>query len=383
MSKEKDFFSKFLKVLNKYVKYMIPIALIFYKKLVLLFKYIKPIVVKYSVISFKFLKKLLLLLLLFLLKITIIIIKLITLNVKDIAFSIKDLKTNQKRSKMDNFAHIFGNLLVLFSILTYMYHVSANTVHYTTSAFSNSTLTNVQKKDAIRQINHSKVVQFSVTKNSSNLAIMPNGDYAPNGVKVIKANALPNSPKLNGETFNIVDKLFVNPQTDGQRFFNKIVVGAQIAAKSYGVNPSVLMAQAALESDWGNSKLAQNENNYFGIKGSYNGQSASYPTVEETSTGSQYSIVAAFAKYPNIESGMAANASLIRNGPNATGMPANYYSKAWEENTTSYKDATLALTKTYATDVSYNQKLNKIIEDYGLYITDNHQIHNSYLTQAK
>ena len=66
MSKEKDLFSKFLKVLNKYVKYMIPIALIFYKKLVLIFKYIKPIVVKYSVISFKFLKKLLLLLLLLL-----------------------------------------------------------------------------------------------------------------------------------------------------------------------------------------------------------------------------------------------------------------------------------------------------------------------------
>lgn len=383
MSSEKKILGRFLTELNKKIKYMIPIVVKFYNKIVLFIKYLKPIIVKLFNISFKKLKKMLYVLLLFLLKFVIIIIKLITLNIKDIIFSIKDIKNNKKRSNIDNFAHIFGNVIVLMSIVTYMYHVSANTVHYTSSAFANSTLTNVQKKDAIKQLNHAKIAQFYSKQKDHTSEIMPNNDFAPKGVNVITASALSDSPKLNGEKFNIVDKLFVNPTTDGQKFFNKIVVGAQIAAKSYGVNPSVLMAQAALESDWGNSKLAQNDNNYFGIKGSYNGQSASYPTIEETSTGSQYSIVAAFAKYPNIESGMAANASLIRNGPNATGMPANYYSKAWEENTTSYKDATLALTRTYATDVSYNQKLNKIIEDYGLYITDNHQIHNPYLVQAK
>ena len=383
MSRAKKILDRFLTESNKKIEYVIPIVAKFYNKIVLFIKYLKPIIVKLFNISSKKFKKLLSVLLLFLVKFVIIIIKLITLNIKNIIFSIKDLKNDKKRSNIDNFAHIFGNIIVLMSIVTYMYHVSADTVHYTSSAFSNSTLTNVQKKDAIKQLNHSKVSQFYSQQKDHTSETMPNNDFAPKGVNVITASALSDSPKLNGEKFNIVDKLFVNPTTDGQKFFNKIVVGAQIAAKSYGVNPSVLMAQAALESDWGKSKLAQNDNNYFGIKGSYNGQSASYPTIEETSTGSQYSIVAAFAKYPNIESGMAANASLIRNGPNAKGMPGNYYSKAWEENTTSYKDATLALTRTYATDISYNQKLNKIIEDYGLYITDNHEIHNPYLVQAK
>lgn len=48
---------------------------------------------------------------------------------------------------------------------------------------------------------------------------------------------------------------------------------AQETEKRYGVPASVTLAQYALESGYGTSTLATRGNNYFGITGSYNGQS--------------------------------------------------------------------------------------------------------------
>lgn len=42
---------------------------------------------------------------------------------------------------------------------------------------------------------------------------------------------------------------------------------AQAAGERFGVNPLVILAQAALESGWGSSRLAREANNHFGITG--------------------------------------------------------------------------------------------------------------------
>lgn len=56
-------------------------------------------------------------------------------------------------------------------------------------------------------------------------------------------------------------------------FSNEVIALAQETEKKYGVPASVTLAQYALESGYGTSGLATTANNYFGITGSYNGNS--------------------------------------------------------------------------------------------------------------
>lgn len=82
------------------------------------------------------------------------------------------------------------------------------------------------------------------------------------------------------------------------KFFSEIKAGAIAGWRKYGVLPSITAAQAILESGWGRSQLSTQGNNLFGIKGSYNGQSISFPT-QEWRPGGYYTVYAAFRKYPN------------------------------------------------------------------------------------
>ena len=49
-----------------------------------------------------------------------------------------------------------------------------------------------------------------------------------------------------------------------QDFVNKFYPAAKAAGAEFNINPVVILAQAAIESGWGESKLAS-YNNYFGI----------------------------------------------------------------------------------------------------------------------
>ena len=72
----------------------------------------------------------------------------------------------------------------------------------------------------------------------------------------------------NSQTHQVVDA------TTQQEFLNKAIPAATKASSKYGTYTSVMLAQAILESNWGNSQLAQEpNNNLFGIKGSYQGLS--------------------------------------------------------------------------------------------------------------
>lgn len=51
-----------------------------------------------------------------------------------------------------------------------------------------------------------------------------------------------------------------------QDFLNKVIPAAQKTYGLYGIFPSVMIAQSINESGWGNSYLAQTDNNLFGIK---------------------------------------------------------------------------------------------------------------------
>ena len=150
------------------------------------------------------------------------------------------------------------------------------------------------------------------------------------------------------------------------------------ASNEMDLYTSVMLAQYFLESGAkveGDSitlsKLgASPYHNLFGIKGEYEGQSVSMPTLEDDGNGNYYEIVDKFRKYPSHKESFMDNAKLLKEQPGKNprvpnelkGDETHLYSCTWKEYAKSYKDATLCLTGSYATDTSYNTKLNSIIE---------------------
>ncbi|AUI73558.1 N-acetylmuramidase [Lactobacillus helveticus] len=157
----------------------------------------------------------------------------------------------------------------------------------------------------------------------------------------------------------------VSAATDAQtEFLNKAAKQAVKAAKKYGTYPSVMIAQAIVESGWGQSALAVNANNIFGMKASgWSGPTYSAKTREEGKDGKSYYITAAFRKYNSFEESFEDNGKKLRNG--VTWQPLRYQG-AWLENANTYAEATKALTGTYTTDSKYDVALDSRITSHNL-----------------
>ncbi|MGT2887431.1 glycoside hydrolase family 73 protein [Streptococcus didelphis] len=143
-----------------------------------------------------------------------------------------------------------------------------------------------------------------------------------------------------------------------QTFINEIAGTASQIAQERDLYASVMIAQAILESSSGQSGLSQAPyHNFFGIKGAYGGSSVMMKTWEDDGHGNPYEIDQPFRAYPSIADSLYDYANLLS---------TNTYAGVRKSNTLSYQDATAALTGLYATDTSYNVKLNNIIQTYGL-----------------
>lgn len=148
--------------------------------------------------------------------------------------------------------------------------------------------------------------------------------------------------------------------SDGDReaFVEKVASYAVPLQDSHGIWPSVTIAQAILESNWGKSGLAVNEHNYFGIKGS--STEPSYSTMEYDEGWVE--IQASFRSYGSMEESVKDYANLIANG---TQWNADLYRPVIEAD--NYRQAAKALqTSGYATDPTYPDKLIDLIERYEL-----------------
>lgn len=127
--------------------------------------------------------------------------------------------------------------------------------------------------------------------------------------------------------------------------------------------PSVTIAQAILESDWGRSDLAKNANNLFGIKNSldWEGETYTKSTWEQKPSGEKYQINAAFRKYPSIKESIIDHDNFFV----STKWRKLNYSRVL--NAKNYKDQCKALQECgYATDLNYAKKLIDLIERIGL-----------------
>ena len=148
-----------------------------------------------------------------------------------------------------------------------------------------------------------------------------------------------------------------------EAFINRFAGTASQIAQENGLYASVMIAQAILESDFGNSVLASApHHNLFGIKGAYNRGTTVMTTNEfldnEWVVRQEY-----FRSYPSYYASLLNNARLLRDG---NAWNATYYQGTWLENTRNYTDATAWLENRYATDPNYGSKLNSLIERYNL-----------------
>ncbi|EUJ45222.1 glucosaminidase domain-containing protein [Listeria riparia] len=173
--------------------------------------------------------------------------------------------------------------------------------------------------------------------------------------------------------FIAIDKLFfqqeepveitrVDPQ---QEFINLLADHAQQIQDQKGILTSITLAQAILESNWGESKLATEGRNLFGIKGEYQKDSVTMPT-QEFENNEWITIDAAFRKYPTWFESLDDHAALFLKGTSWDKTKYKDVIKAKD-----YKTAANALQKAgYATDPGYAEKLIELIEQRNLQAYD-------------
>ena len=80
------------------------------------------------------------------------------------------------------------------------------------------------------------------------------------------------------------------------KFLQNVVLAAQQTQRVFRVPASITIAQAILESGWGQSALAVKANNFFGIKAAGMQDYMEFPTTEFISGRSTH-ILAKFARY--------------------------------------------------------------------------------------
>ena len=144
-----------------------------------------------------------------------------------------------------------------------------------------------------------------------------------------------------------------------QSFLNTIGPVAQQVAQENGIYASVMIAQAALESGWGNSALSTQGHNLFGVKWNGTGNYVTMPT-QEYYGGQWHTINAKFQSYNSYYDSLTGYAQLIKNNfPNST--RANAATPQIAAANLKY-----GVYGSYATDPNYANSLERMISDYEL-----------------
>jgi flagellum-specific peptidoglycan hydrolase FlgJ len=145
-----------------------------------------------------------------------------------------------------------------------------------------------------------------------------------------------------------------------QAFINEIAPGAIATQRKYGVPAAVTIAQAIDESGWGQSDLAVQAHNLFGIKGTGPAGSDAMPT-QEYENGQWESISAPFRAYHNFAESINDHGELL--------AESGYYTRAMADRNDPNSFAN-ALTGVYATNPEYGANLIQLMQQYNLYSYD-------------
>lgn len=149
-----------------------------------------------------------------------------------------------------------------------------------------------------------------------------------------------------------------------QQLINQIGSAASQIADQYDLYASVMIAQALLESGNGGSTLSQAPYyNLFGVK-EYHGGPSVWLSTQEYLNGQWVTMSEPFRQYNSYYESLVDHANVLVSQGAMSGEPR--YAGAFKRNAPTYYDATAALTGRYATDPTYGQKLNWLIQNYQL-----------------
>lgn len=175
----------------------------------------------------------------------------------------------------------------------------------------------------------------------------------------MNSNPLPsNGYVIQTETISTYDatKYATNGNDREQADFINKLKGYRSIAKKYNVLPSIMVAQATVESQHGTSGLAVKDNNLFGVKGTYKGNGSNWSTAEDGANG-YYTINASFRSYPNWRESVEDYSNLLANSGLYPGVKGD-------------TDPVSAITKIknsgYATAHNYVSAIMNIVNKYHL-----------------
>lgn len=143
-------------------------------------------------------------------------------------------------------------------------------------------------------------------------------------------------------------------------FLQNTVPAAQTAQRSYGVPASIMLAQATLESQWGQSALAKQANNFFGIHADAKVDPSKYIefTTDEMVDGRQTQGMARFARFASPVFSFTAHAYLL--------SMALRYRTAMQVKSDPTNFAFALQNCGYSTDPNYGNKLMQIVQQFDL-----------------
>lgn len=195
-------------------------------------------------------------------------------------------------------------------------------------------------------------------------------DYYARPRPVPAAAAAPASPDIVAdEVHRVAGSLpgtAIRPRATGwaAEFISAVGYEARRAGGSDRIPPSVTIAQAILESDWGRSALSTRANNYFGIKAAGRAGTAGSVTMQtmEVANGQAYWVNAPFRAYRSLGDSVADhNLFLFEN---------SRYRPALAVGSDPVAFASALQRAGYATDPRYAVKLVAIMDRYDLYRYD-------------
>lgn len=153
-----------------------------------------------------------------------------------------------------------------------------------------------------------------------------------------------------------LNSLHFSNNSRSQQFIQSVAQGAIDGWNQYRVLPSITVAQAILESGWGQSSLSTSAHNLFGIKGSYNGHSVVMRTREVYGGRSVY-VNANFRAYAN-------NSESVTDHGRFLNVNSRYRNLLGDTNYVSV--ANKLRQDGYATDPSYANSLINLVRTYNL-----------------
>jgi flagellum-specific peptidoglycan hydrolase FlgJ len=140
-----------------------------------------------------------------------------------------------------------------------------------------------------------------------------------------------------------------------EQFVAAAIGAARALSAQSGLPLGISVAQAALESSWGNSLLARLANNYFGIKARPGRAWVDLPTTEVVN-GIARKIVARFARYNSMKECFEDREQMILH------LPAYAEARARASNPAQFA---AALAQHWATDPGYAEKILRIYAEHG------------------